>query len=1041
MKTLFIISSVLLLSLANRAQATNYHVGPGQPLAALSNVPWANLQPGDFVNIHYKSGGYHEKIQISASGTAAQHVVIRGIPDPATGALPIIDGKDAIEDPSIDFSYPKFSEWGVIVVSPRQSTYIYGAYHVSFVDIETLDIRNATYSGDGSVTYTDQFGNVRGYGTFACGIYIEWAHDLAVRGCEISNCGLGVYANSKFGVVKGSQRLLIEKNYFHDNSNPYIADPANPNGAPLSNGFGEHHIYTESAGCVIQYNRFGKLRPNAHGTAIKDRSSGEIIRYNEFDMDGQSAVLAMLDPQGGIDFIDTQPDYLDSFVYGNVITVENYSGGITGIQWGAYNSPGNLPDGRSSYATLHRRTLYFYNNTVVTHNGGTTLFFMPDKNYTGTNPTYENVDCRNNVIFSDTTIQSNIYNALRFLAGGTANSGGDVNLGVNWISPNWRKDAPGHTWSGALNGSANLLVGDSSNANDPHFVNINAHDYHVLIPGNILDAAGSAAAATLTANAVTQEYLSPQSSQNRVTQSTALDLGALESTGLASPPPAAGALQFTLGSYSISEACSTAAITVTRVGGTTGAVGVSYSTPLGGTALDGSDYTSVVGTLTWADGESSPKTFYLPIINDTEIELAETVNFTLFNPTGGAVLGTLATATLTIQDNDTPPSVLMYGLGNISNALFLFKSNAPGTMLSYTIPSGLVSGDSLRALAVQPITGKLFAVGTARVLYTLNPFSGAATAVGSVFTPALTSDTMDLTFDRITGLLKLITSSGQNMNLSPVTGQVLSVDTALNFTAGDVNAGIAPQVAGADFSVFNGVQTLYGFDAGKDAFVRINPTNGQVTTIGSLGYDTSAQAALKIPEGATYGWAVMGLPLVNNTPNSGLFAINLSKGNAVSIGTLRGSENVRDIVVAPPRDNWKQTRYGTNVGNALIAADLADPDHNGFSNLMEYALGMPAIGNGKVPAPLTGFTGNYLTLSFTRPTSASDIIYTVQVSDDMVNWQDGSTYSATGDIPDTTYTTQVLRTISNGIETINVRDNVSSSTTAKRFMRLKVLAQ
>ena len=82
-------------------------------------------------------------------------------------ALPIIDGKDAIEDPAFDPRHPKFTEWSVILVSPRQSTYVYGAYNISFVDIESLDIRNGSYTGDGSITYTDKFGTVRGYGAFA----------------------------------------------------------------------------------------------------------------------------------------------------------------------------------------------------------------------------------------------------------------------------------------------------------------------------------------------------------------------------------------------------------------------------------------------------------------------------------------------------------------------------------------------------------------------------------------------------------------------------------------------------------------------------------------------------------------------------------------------------------------------------------------------------------------------------------------------------------------------------------------------------------
>lgn len=1033
----FSLASAALLFLAGHALAANYNVGPAQPLTTLSAVPWANLQPGDFVNIHYKPGGYHEKFQISASGTAAQHIVIRGIPDPATGALPIIDGQNAIEDPAFDPRHPKFTERSVILVSPRASTYVYGAYHISFVDIETLDIRNATYSGDGSITYTDQFGTVRGYGPFAAGIYIEWARDLTIRGCEISNCSNGIFANSK-NPGQGDQitrRLLIEGNYLHDNSNPYIANPTDPEGVPLSNGFSEHHIYVECAGNIIQYNRFGRLRPNAHGTAIKNRSSGLVIRYNEFVMEGQSNVIAMPNCQAGTGDIDLQPDYRDAYVYGNQITIKDYAGSITAFQWGAF-------DGAPLYVPVYRGTLHLYNNTIVNHHAGVALLLLPGSNYTSnatiTNPTYENVDCRNNVIYTDPALQANIYDAFRFINSGTTNGGGDITLGKNWISPGWRKTAPSQTWDGELIGTGNLIVGDSLGANDPHFIDMNARYYHVLTPSNILDAGGPLAALVPPALSVTQEYVFPQSHQARTLQGVEMDLGALESTGLATPPPPGGALQFSIGSSSRVESGGTATITVTRVGGTLGTVGVSFSTAAGGSAVEGADYNGIVGTLAWADGDSAPKTFAVSILNETEIENAETVSLALFAPTGGVILGTLDTAILTIQDDDTPPSTLMYALGHTSNALFLFKSGAPGTPLSFTIPSGLVANDSLRALAVQPVTGKLFAIGTASVLYTLNPFTGTATPVGPAFNPALTGDTMDLAFDRTSGLLRVFTSSGQNLVIHPVTGAVIASDSTPAYAAGDVNAGAVPQIVGADFSHVGAVQTLYGIDATRDTLVTIStPTSAQLTTTGPLGFNTETQAALEIPSGATFGWASLSLPAATG---SGLYAINLNKGTAIFMGAIRNAEQVRDLVMAPPHDVWQQTRFGTNAGNPLIGGDVADPDGNGVSNLMEYALGAPPENPASVVMPVPGRAGDHLTLTFTRPVTATDLTYTVQVSGDLGAWDDGSTYAPTGDTASNAFTTELQRNISGGIETITVRDNVPISITTCRFIRLKVTA-
>ena len=92
-------------------------------------------------------------------------------------------------------------------------------------------------------------------------------------------------------------------------------------------------------------------------------------------------------------------------------------------------------------------------------------------------------------------------------------------------------------------------------------------------------------------------------------------------------------------------------ITVTRTGGSSGAVGVSYATS-NGTAVAGSDYTSTSGTLSWADGDAADKTFSVPILDDSSYEGNETVNLTLSNPTGGATIGSPNAAVLSILDNN-----------------------------------------------------------------------------------------------------------------------------------------------------------------------------------------------------------------------------------------------------------------------------------------------------------------------------------------------------------------------------------------------------
>jgi hypothetical protein len=89
------------------------------------------------------------------------------------------------------------------------------------------------------------------------------------------------------------------------------------------------------------------------------------------------------------------------------------------------------------------------------------------------------------------------------------------------------------------------------------------------------------------------------------------------------------------------------------VDGATGAVTVDYATS-NGTATAGSDYMATSGTLTFNQGETS-KIFSIPITSDNFLEAEETVNLTLSNPTGNAVLGSPTAAILTIK---TPPLLL-----------------------------------------------------------------------------------------------------------------------------------------------------------------------------------------------------------------------------------------------------------------------------------------------------------------------------------------------------------------------------------------------
>jgi Calx-beta domain/Right handed beta helix region len=114
-----------------------------------------------------------------------------------------------------------------------------------------------------------------------------------------------------------------------------------------------------------------------------------------------------------------------------------------------------------------------------------------------------------------------------------------------------------------------------------------------------------------------------------------------------------GVIQLTASAYSVAEGGGTVTITATRTGGTDGPVSATYGTG-DGLATSPADYTATTGTLNWADGDATPQTFQVTIVDDTLDEVDETFGVALSNPQGGATLGTPAAAAVTILDDDLP---------------------------------------------------------------------------------------------------------------------------------------------------------------------------------------------------------------------------------------------------------------------------------------------------------------------------------------------------------------------------------------------------
>lgn len=104
--------------------------------------------------------------------------------------------------------------------------------------------------------------------------------------------------------------------------------------------------------------------------------------------------------------------------------------------------------------------------------------------------------------------------------------------------------------------------------------------------------------------------------------------------------------------YAVSEGGGPLRFTIRLVGSGEGAPSVTYATS-DGTAVAGSDYTAVSGTITWSPGEPTSQTIEVPIADNADQDGDRTFTIALSDPTGGSMLGYQPTGTATIVDDDT----------------------------------------------------------------------------------------------------------------------------------------------------------------------------------------------------------------------------------------------------------------------------------------------------------------------------------------------------------------------------------------------------
>jgi len=133
----------------------------------------------------------------------------------------------------------------------------------------------------------------------------------------------------------------------------------------------------------------------------------------------------------------------------------------------------------------------------------------------------------------------------------------------------------------------------------------------------------------------------------------------------------------------------------------------------------------------------------------------------------------------------------------------------------------------------------------------------------------------------------------------------------------------------------------------------------------------------------------------------------------------------RSFVVTGNFSSWRTARFTSGeLADANISGPNADPDGDGYPNLLEYALGLEPKSADSTGLPELGTTATDWVYTYTRPADRSDLAYTVEVSTDLGSW-------TTGDV-----THELVASV--GVsETWRARLPLSSA--ANVFFRLKVV--
>jgi hypothetical protein len=246
-------------------------------------------------------------------------------------------------------------------------------------------------------------------------------------------------------------------------------------------------------------------------------------------------------------------------------------------------------------------------------------------------------------------------------------------------------------------------------------------------------------------------------------------------------------------------------------------------------------------------------------------------------------------------------------------------------------------------------------------------------------------------------IVGLAVSNGGGIGLNTVTYTNVSI-TPIN-KAPIVDAGIAPTTATSPLSLL-----------------------GTVTDDG-------------LPLPFTYQWSTVSSPGALSIANPAALATNATfstLGNYTLRLTATDSlastfDDLNFSFAGTPFEQWRTAQFANGISNP-DSAPTADPDHDGLTNLVEYALGTnPGIGNDTgLASTITNTSGTkYFQLTVPKNPAATDVTTSIQLSTSL----DAGSWSTSG-----------LVVLENTSTTLTVRTSQPVDSAPRQFLRVLVTA-